>query len=39
MGVSDLIVQGAEPLFFFVYYACGKLEVNVAADLVRGVAG
>ncbi|ENJ7187457.1 phosphoribosylformylglycinamidine cyclo-ligase [Vibrio fluvialis] len=38
MCVNDLIVQGAEPLFFLDYYATGKLDVNTAADVVSGIA-
>lgn len=37
MNVNDLIVQGAEPLFFLDYFACGKLEVEVGKDFVAGV--
>lgn len=38
MCVNDLIVQGAEPLFFLDYYATGALSVDTAADVVRGIA-
>ncbi len=38
MCVNDLIVQGAEPLFFLDYYATGKLVPGVGADIVRGIA-
>ena len=38
MCVNDLIVQGAEPLFFLDYFATGKLDVDEAADVVKGIA-
>lgn len=38
MCVNDLIVQGAEPLFFLDYYATAKLDVQVASDVVSGIA-
>ena len=39
MCVNDLVVQGAEPLFFLDYFACGKLDVETARAVVAGIAG
>lgn len=37
MCVNDLIVQGAEPLFFLDYFASGHLDLNIATDVMRGI--
>lgn len=38
MSVNDLIVQGAEPLYFLDYFACGRLDVDQAASVISGIA-
>ena len=38
MSVNDVLVQGAEPLFFLDYFACGKLDVETAVAVVSGIA-
>jgi phosphoribosylformylglycinamidine cyclo-ligase len=39
MSVNDILTQGAEPLFFLDYFACGKLDVKIAEAVVSGIAG
>ena len=38
MSVNDVLVQGAEPLFFLDYFGCGKLDTKIAASVVKGIA-
>lgn len=38
MSVNDILVSGAEPIFFLDYFACSKLDVGVAASVVQGIA-
>lgn len=38
MSVNDLLAQGAEPLFFLDYFACSKLDVDIASDVIKGIA-
>ena len=38
MSVNDLIVQGAEPLYFLDYFSCGSLDVEIASKVISGIA-
>jgi phosphoribosylamine--glycine ligase / phosphoribosylformylglycinamidine cyclo-ligase len=38
MSVNDLLVQGAEPLYFLDYYGCSQLDIHVASQVIEGIA-
>lgn len=38
MSVNDILVQGADPIFFLDYYSCSKLDTKTAVDIVSGIS-